>query len=105
MTTPTTDLKTSTKVRRCLVLGGSGHVGSAVCRTLARDGAEIVFTYLRRESEAKALVDSIAGSRSLQVDLRDFSAIDRLVENVAGSWGGLDALVQCAGTAGDPSLY
>jgi 3-oxoacyl-[acyl-carrier protein] reductase len=94
-----------TTTRRCLVLGGSGHVGSSVCRTLARSGAEIVFTYFRRENEARALAEAIPGARSLQVDLRDMSAIDRLVEGVAKNWGGLDALVQCAGTAGDPSLY
>ena len=41
--------------RRCLVLGGSGFVGEAVCRMLSERGAKVAFTYHKREEKARAL--------------------------------------------------
>lgn len=83
---------------RCLVLGGSGYVGSAVCRLLVERGARVVFTY--RENEIQ-----IPGALAARVDLRRFAEVQTVVREAAERFGGLDALVQCAGTAGDPALY
>jgi NAD(P)-dependent dehydrogenase (short-subunit alcohol dehydrogenase family) len=90
---------------RCLVLGGSGYVGEAVCRMLARRGARVAFTYLTRESKARALESALPGAKAWRVDLRDRAAVEAMVRGAAGEWGGLEALIQCAGTAGDASLY
>ena len=84
--------------RRCLVLGGSGYVGSEVCRVLAAQGARVAFTYCRNEVQ-------IPGALALRADLRDFGQAVEAVERAAAHLGGLDVLVQCAGTAGDPALY
>lgn len=90
---------------RCLVLGGSGHVGSEVCRALAAGGAEVAFSYFNGEARAKELERALPGAKALRADLRDFAEAARVVDEAAGLLGGLDALVQCAGTAGDPELY
>lgn len=90
---------------RCLVLGGSGYVGEAVCRMLSRRGARVAFTYFTREAKARDLQAALPGARAFRVDLRDGAAIAALVRGIAEEWGGLEAVVQCAGTAGDPSLY
>lgn len=90
---------------RCLVLGGSGYVGSQVCRVLAAHGARIAFTYWSNHTGARALADELPGAQALRVDLNDFAQVINAVEQAARDAGGLDALVQCAGTAGDPSLY
>lgn len=90
---------------RCLVLGGSGHVGSAVCRALAGEGARLSFTYHSREAAARDLERALPGSRALRADLRDFAAAANVVDEAARILGGLDVLIQCAGTAGDPALY
>lgn len=92
-------------VPRCLVLGGSGFVGEAVCRMLSRRGARVAFTYLTREEKARALESALPDSRAWRVDLRDRAAIDGMVQGIAADFGGLEAIIQCAGTAGDPSLY
>jgi 3-oxoacyl-[acyl-carrier protein] reductase len=84
--------------KRCLVLGGSGYVGGHVCRLLLERGARVVFTFWRNEA-------SHSGALGLRVDLRDFAATEDAVAQAAERLGGLDALVQCAGTAGDPALY
>ena len=91
--------------RRCLVLGGSGYVGAEVCRVLAAQGAQVAFTYWTNEQSAQALAAELPGTLALRADLRNFAQVVQAVERSAGHWGGLDALVQCAGTAGDPSLY
>src|SRR5258706_13294077 len=95
---------TGEKARRCLVLGGSGYVGAEVCRALAAQGAQVAFTYWTNEQRAHALSAELPGTLALRVDLRDFAQGVQAVERAAGHWGGLDALVQCAGTAGDPAL-
>ena len=84
--------------RRCLVLGGSGHVGGEVCRLLAERGARVAFTYWSREV-------SHPGAFGMRLDLRSFAAVERAVEDAAARLGGIDALIQCGGTAGDPALY
>jgi len=86
------------EARRCLVLGGSGYVGSEVCRLLAERGARLVYTYRRSEMQH-------AGALGLRVELTQFAAVESAVQQAAAHLGGLDALVQCAGTAGDPALY
>lgn len=86
------------EARRVLVLGGSGYVGSEVCRLLAERGARLAFTYRRRETHHP-------GALALKVDLTNFAAVEKAVQEAAAHLGGLDVLVQCAGTAGDPSLY
>lgn len=84
--------------RRCLVLGGSGYVGAEVCRVLAERGAKLAYTYFRNPVRH-------AGALGLRADLRDFADTVQAVERAAQTLGGLDILVQCAGTAGDPALY
>jgi len=90
---------------RCLVLGGSGYVGAEVCRTLAGRGARVAFTYRGGADAAKSLASSLPGSRAFGMDLRDVAAVRSTVGEAAALWDGLDAIVQCAGTAGDAALY
>ncbi|MFZ0714681.1 SDR family NAD(P)-dependent oxidoreductase [Mycobacterium sp.] len=42
-----------------LVAGGSGGLGSAVCRQLASEGANIVLTYRRNQSAAETWSKSL----------------------------------------------
>ena len=91
--------------RRCLVLGGSGYVGAEVCRVLAAHGACVAFTYHAGEDRACGLSRELQGAPALRADLRDYAQCVDVVERAAALWGGLDVLVQCAGTAGDPALY
>jgi 3-oxoacyl-[acyl-carrier protein] reductase len=84
--------------RRCLVLGGSGYVGAEVCRVLAERGAKLAYTYFRNEVRHD-------GALGLRADLRDYAGTVQAVERAAQALGGIDVLVQCAGSAGDPALY
>ena len=48
-----------------LVIGGSGGVGSAICRELVNNGVPVVLTYNSNRARAEALVESLSGVRPL----------------------------------------
>lgn len=66
-----------------LVAGGSGGIGRAVCRVLARDGWDVVLTYRNGTAAAAAAAADVeaAGRRavSVRVDLRDADATAAVV--------------------------
>jgi 3-oxoacyl-[acyl-carrier protein] reductase len=84
-----------------LVTGGTGAIGSAVCRCLARHGMDVAFTCARREEEARSLAAEIeaAGRRVLhgRVDARDAPAIAAFVERAEKDLGPVDLLVNNLG--------
>lgn len=91
---------TARKPARCLVIGGAGHLGAAVCRRLAVDAAQIVLTYHRDAARALALAEALPGARALACDLARAESIAACVDAAVAHLGGLDALVTCAGHPG-----
>jgi len=84
-----------------LVAGGAGGIGSAICEGLAAFGATVVVCG-RTEAKTKALAAKIeaAGGRArgAGLDILDFEAVRRFVDQVVERQGRLDVLVNCAGT-------
>jgi 3-oxoacyl-[acyl-carrier protein] reductase len=91
--------------KRCLVLGGSGKVGSAICRTLAREDCQFVFTYYKNEDAAVNLAKETGASICLRCDLADFDSTKKIVDRAAEALGGLDSLIQAAGTSGEDRFW
>ena len=85
---------------RCLVIGGSGILGQAVCRGLAAEGARVAFTFHRGEAIAAALRSEL-DAVPFRLDLAVPPAVDEVVDAAARALDGLDALVICSG-AGVP---
>jgi 3-oxoacyl-[acyl-carrier protein] reductase len=52
-------------MNRALVTGGSGAIGSAVCRSLAADGHHVLIHANRRPDEAQKIADAIASAGGL----------------------------------------
>jgi 3-oxoacyl-[acyl-carrier protein] reductase len=92
-------------MKRCLVVGGSGTVGSAICKTLQREGCVIAFTYHRNEEAAVELARNLKEPVYLQCDLENFELVRKTVRHAAEALGGLDALIQAAGTSGDDRFW
>lgn len=81
---------------RCLVIGGTGTVGRAVCAALAQRGARIAFTYHTARQRAAELRDAV-GAWSCALDLTRAGEVGLAVGLAADAFEGLDALVCCAG--------
>ncbi|WP_310777785.1 3-oxoacyl-ACP reductase family protein [Mycobacterium sp. Z3061] len=89
--------------KRALVTGGSRGIGAEIVRRLTADGAAVAFTYASSASDADKLVAEVAGNGgkavAIQADAADRNQIAAAVEQAVTELGGLDVLVNNAGTA------
>jgi NAD(P)-dependent dehydrogenase (short-subunit alcohol dehydrogenase family) len=83
-----------------IVTGGTGVLGGAMVRGLAAAGAK-VGVLGRRRAEAEAVAGEIiaAGGAALALpaDVLDQAQLEQARQNVLGSWGHIDILVNAAG--------
>lgn len=86
--------------RTALVTGGAGGIGSAICQSLARAGAQVIVTYHSRAERAHALLAELAGDGhfALQLSVGRSEDIHAAVEAVRARCGRLHLLVNNAGT-------
>jgi 3-oxoacyl-[acyl-carrier protein] reductase len=89
--------------RRALVTGGSRGIGAGIVRQLAADGAEVAFTYREAKGPANDLEQELIGSggmaRAFQADSEDPEALRLAISETVDGFGGLEILVNNAGTA------
>ena len=88
--------------RKALITGADSGIGRAVAIAFAREGADVVMTYLpSEEQDAQEVVQLVeaAGRRAVAIpgDLQDEHFCFRLVEQGRTALGGLDILVNVAG--------
>jgi 3-oxoacyl-[acyl-carrier protein] reductase len=82
--------------KRCLVTGASRGIGRAVAQLLADEGAALLLT--ARDGDALAAA-APAGAQTLAADVTDPDAGERLVAACSERLGGIDVLVNNAGTS------
>jgi len=93
--------------RRALVTGGSGDIGGAICRTLAREGWHAIVHANSNPERAQGVVDAITDSggtaESIAFDLADGAATRAALEKLLEA-GPIAALVHNAGIHDDAPL-
>jgi 3-oxoacyl-[acyl-carrier protein] reductase len=91
-----------------IVTGGARGIGEALVRTLCREGAACLFTYVSSSSSAETLAQEIreSGGKAVPVmlDVRDYDGARRLVTQAKEDFGRIDILVNNAGITRDRSL-
>src|SRR5215467_839691 len=101
---PSLDLKGKTAV----VIGGTSGIGLALAQGLAEAGANVAPTGRRAELvQAAAEQVQAAGGKALAMpsDVTDRASLDALLRAVAGKFGSVEILVNCAGrTKRTPTL-
>ncbi|MEM7437145.1 MAG: SDR family oxidoreductase [Myxococcota bacterium] len=86
----------------CLVVGGSGGIGSAVARKFAAHGASLAITYRKNQASAEAVAQDVVESGRTcsvhQVDLGDLDSLRACIDTLVDAHGTIHTVVHAAGT-------
>jgi len=87
--------------KRVLVTGASGGIGAGMAKAFAAAGCRVVVHWNTREAGSIATqqaIEAVGGqAERIQADLRQQSAIGRLMDEASVIWDGIDILVNNAG--------
>jgi 3-oxoacyl-[acyl-carrier protein] reductase len=81
--------------KMALVSGGTGYIGSEICRVLTRYGARVIFSYYNNKSKALDLEEEIKG-RAVQLNLSEVKQINQVVDGLYKEEKRIDILVNNA---------
>ncbi|WP_411823143.1 SDR family NAD(P)-dependent oxidoreductase [Leptospira sp. 'Mane'] len=91
----------SLKGKTAVVTGGSQGIGAGIVRKLAKQGANVVFTYNSNQDAAEKLVKEMDASVSkvvaVKANVTNAKDIEILFEKAVGLFGKIDILVNNAG--------
>lgn len=87
--------------RRALVTGGNTGIGRAIALAYAKEGADVAYTWIEREAEARSLAAEIEalGRKAVPIrcDITQEADVVACVRTTVDALGGFDLLVSNAG--------
>jgi NAD(P)-dependent dehydrogenase (short-subunit alcohol dehydrogenase family) len=96
----------SLRGRTALVTGGAGHIGRAICETLAELGANLAILDLREDTATTSALAKDRGIKALPLalDLTDEPALRAVPARVVRELGSLDIIIHSAALVGTSAL-
>lgn len=85
-----------------LVTGSAQGIGAAIARRLRADGIDVVLLDIL--DTVRDTARELGALGAIQLDIRDTAALQQAVRGIPGENGGLDILVNCAGTCSRASF-
>lgn len=86
--------------KRAIITGGDSGIGRAVAIAFAREGADVLISYLNEDEDAKETAKWVkkAGKKAITVagDIREEEHCKKIIERAVEEFGGLDILVNNA---------
>lgn len=84
-----------------VITGGDSGIGRAVAVAFAREGADVLISYLNEDDDAEETVRVVRGAGRMAIavpgDIGSEQQCQSLVQRSLKEFGGLDILVNCAG--------
>lgn len=94
--------------RIALVTGGTGGIGTAIIKRLARNGHRVATNY-RNEEKARVWQEQLRadGVECLIVpgDVADYSSCQNMIKEIEGQLGGVDIVINNAGITRDTTFH
>ena len=96
-------------VRVALVTGGTGGIGTEICKRLTDDGRRVVATYLPTEEEFARCWQDERRAEGYEIglvecDVTSFESCARMAREVESTAGPVEIVVNCAGITRDRTL-
>lgn len=94
--------------KTAIITGGSKGIGKGIASLFAEHGANVAFTYLSSESQAREIESELKAqgvkARAYRSDASDFMAAEQLIKDVLTDFERIDILVNNAGITKDNLL-
>lgn len=78
------------------VSGGTGYIGSEICRTFDKYGARVIFSYSKNQKKAEALKKELKNCRSIKIDLTKVLDLNKKLGKLCQEETNIDILVNNA---------
>ena len=96
------------KDKTVIITGASRGIGRGIATVLAKNGANVAFTYSKSENEANTLINELNLSdskiKAYRSNAANFNECEELVKKVVNDFGTIDVLINNAGITKDNLL-
>lgn len=86
-------------MKTVLITGASGGIGAAIAKEMSDAGYAVALTYNKNKENAEKLCAQFGNAQAFHFDISSFESVEKLYSDVLSVFGGIDAVVNNAGTA------